>query len=1075
MVNPACFLLRQLLSQMLMLRDTCLVAICFSFNVVSLVPLPAAENSEIQFEKDIRPILSDKCFQCHGPDEQNRQADLRLDLEKAAKEWAIVEGQPDESELFTRIISNDSSELMPPPESKKELTQSEVELLRRWLEQGAKWEKHWAFSTIENSLSDGQRKSKLASGAGLQPHVIDHLVRQRLSLAGLSQNSRASRTSLIRRATLDLTGLPPTLDEIENFLADSSPDAYDHLLDRLFASEKFGERMAVMWLDAARYGDTSVYHADGPRDMWGWRDAVVKAYNRNMPFDRFSIAQLAGDLLPEATLEDRILAGFNRNNGTTDEGGAFAEEYRVEYAVDRVKTTSTVWLGLTMECAQCHDHKYDSISQEEYYKFYAYFNVSADKGMQTRNGNAEPTLPIPDPKKEVQIPAAEAELSALQDELEAHKVALEPEFNAWLQEQATKQADKPSVPEDSLLSISFEEGKGRSIQAEEQGAEQQRAEGRLSGKVQWVETPQGNGLRFSGNNFVDFGAIADFKREQGFSYGGWLKPKKGIGALVAKMDDANAFRGFDLLAGVGPISVHIINTWPTNAIKVVTNKKLEADKWYHVFATYDGSSTAAGIKIYVNGESWDWKIEQDRLSDSIQTTKSLLVGSRHPGSRLNAEVDAVQLFERQLSGEDVSLLANTQAIDKLLAIPAGERTEEQVGRLRRHFLESESAKYRELNASVAKTESKLQELRKPLTTVMVMGDMQKPRDTFILNRGAYDSPSEKKVTAGTLAVLPAMPAEFETNRLGLAKWLFTDEQPLTARVTVNRYWQLLFGTGIVATPEDFGSQGEYPSHPELLDWLAWDFKQNGWDIKRTLKQIMLTETYCQSSRVNAEAETIDPENRLLSHGPRIRLPAEFVRDTALHLAGLLNPAVGGPGVKPYQPSGLWVEVGLSGKPAFVQDHGNRLYRRSLYTYWKRSAPPPSMQIFDAPTREKCTIRRPRTNTPLQALVVLNDPQFVEASRKFAERIMANSEGSIERIVFAFRAATSRLPSDSELETLLGVYLAAKREFESDLQAAEALLKVGEAKMASTLPLPELAAWSVVANTIMNLDETLTRE
>lgn len=1039
---------------------SCLLPLLCTFSLF------AAEPNKLQFERDIRPILSDKCFQCHGPDAQNRQADLRLDLEEAAKEYAIIAGQPHESMVMQRIVSEDADELMPPPESKKELSESEIQLLQRWIAEGAEWQKHWAFDRIESPSFAQQAEN---TKDRLHQQVIDQYIRRELEIAGLEMNPPASKTALIRRATFDLTGLPPTLQEVDDFLADDSKDAYERVLDRLFASQKFGERMAVMWLDAARYGDTSVYHADGPRDMWGWRDTVVKAYNDNMPFDQFSIAQLAGDLLPEATLEEKVLAGFNRNNGTTDEGGAFAEEYRVEYAVDRVKTTSTVWLGLTMECAQCHDHKYDPISQEEYYKFYAYFNVSSDKGMQTRNGNASPTLAIPDPEKQKQLPAVEMSLNQFEAELAEHIQSQEAVFEAWVAKREAEQEKAPELPQGAILSVEFSEGKGRNVSAEPA------ISGKLSGKVQWVEAPQGKGLRFSGNNYVDFGSVADFSREQAFSYGGWIKPQKGIGALVAKMDDGNAFRGYDMLAGVGPISVHIINTWPTNAIKVTTTQSLKAGEWYHVFMTYDGSSKAEGIKVFVNGEKWDWKIEQDRLSDSIQTDKTLLVGSRHPGSRLNAEVDAVRVFDRQLSDIDVAALAHSNALEKILATPAAERTEQQVDALRQHFLESESETYRNLQAKIAEAKSRLEDLRKPLTTVMVMQDMEKPRDTFILNRGAYDSPTDQKVSAGTLAVLPEMPSEFPANRLGLAKWLFMDDQPLTSRVTVNRYWQLLFGKGLVATPEDFGSQGAFPSHPELLDWLAWDFRQNGWDIKRTLKQIMLSHTYRQSSRVNQGALDIDPENTLLASGPRVRLQAEFIRDTALQLAGLLDPKLGGPGVKPYQPQGLWVEVGLSGKPAFVQDHGQSLYRRSLYTYWKRSAPPPAMQIFDAPTREKCTIRRPRTNTPLQALVVLNDPQFVEASRKFAERIVESDESDVNRLIFAFRSATSRLPSESEIQTLLSVMKSSRAAFEGNPASADELLKVGEAPVSAKAPSSELAAWSVVASTILNLDETLTRE
>lgn len=1025
----------------------------------------------VRFDRDVRPILSDKCFHCHGPDENDRQADLRLDLEEAAKEYSIVAGNSAESELIRRIKSDDPDECMPPADSNKSLTAAEIAILEDWVQEGAEWTEHWAFLQLQAVTPPVVDETNLKSPVlreSWETNAIDAFVLRDLLIDGLQPSPEADRETLIRRATLDLTGLPPTLAEVDAFLADQSPDAYERVLDRLLDSKHFGERMAVMWLDAARYGDTSVYHADGPRDMWAWRDTVVKCYNDNMPFDQFSMAQLAGDLLPDASLDQRVLSGFNRNNGTTDEGGAIAEEYRVEYAVDRVKTTSTVWLGLSLECAQCHDHKYDPITQEEYYQFYAFFNVSADKGMQTRNGNAEPTLEIPDPAKQKKLPSAEAKLAAAKQELVEVKKRAQPIFDEWASRPVESESEDTKYPSGAILSTDFSAGKGKLV-ANIYGNNT----GKIQGKSQWIDTPRGKGIRLDGKTSIDFGDFGNFERDQSFSYGGWVKPNSSGGALLARMDDPNKHRGYDLYVAGGSLSVHIIHEWPNNAIKVTTNKRMKLDEWHHVFATYDGSSKAKGIQIYVDGELWDWKIEQDGLSGTIQTDKSFLIGSRHPGSTLKAEVDLIEVFPRCLTEEEIKLLAESDGAYALLAIAADQRTPEQTSRLFTHYLQNHSQDFRDVQQRIETLTGEIAELKKPLTTVMVMGDLEKPRDTFVLNRGAYDSPSDRKVAPNTMAVLPPMAEGLPTNRLGLANWLFSGEHPLTARVAVNRYWQLLFGTGLVSTPADFGSQGDYPSHPELLDWLAIDFRDQGWNIKRTLKQMMMSATYRQSAKATQEAYRQDPHNRRLARGPRFRLQGEFIRDTALSLSGLLDATMGGPGVKPYQPAGLWVEVGLSGKPAFKQDHGEKLFRRSLYTYWKRSAPPPPMQIFDAPTREKCTLRRPRTNTPLQALVVLNDPQFVEASRHFAQRILGQADDT-SRLVFAFRSATSRRPSQEELAALATVLQRAREYFQQNEESALQLVTVGESPRDESIEPTELAAWTIVANTILNLDETLTR-
>ena len=861
---------------------------------------------------------------------------------------------------------------------------------------------------------------------------------------------------------------------MDAFLEDTSTKAYEKLIDRLLRSPRYGQRMAIDWLDAARYGDTSVYHADGPRDMWAWRDAIVDAFNLNMPFDEFSINQLAGDLIPNANDQQQLLAGFNRNNGTTDEGGAIAEEYRVEYVVDRVKTTSTVWLGLTMECGQCHDHKYDPISQEDYYRFYAFFNSSSDGGMQTRRGNAAPILQIADPVKEKQLPEKQQALTETKQAIERIENANVEQLTNWLTQQSDNPDQNRTYLDDCLIRFPLIEGEGKEIQANVG----ENLKGVIQGKANWTPSRVDWGLKFDGKNFVDVGAQADFERTDSFSYGGWIKPSKGSGqgAVLAKMDNNNQFRGYDLLTGDSPIAVHLIHKWPANAVKVNTKKKLVADQWQHVMVTYDGTSKASGITIYVNGEKWDWNIEQDGLTETIRTEKTLLIGSRHPDSRFKGEIDEVQVYKRLLAPEEVKQLSQITPIGDLVGIPEDKRSDPQKLAIKRYFLRQENDEYSKLEETVVSLNTEITELKKPMTSVMIMGEMSNPRDTFILNRGSYDSPTDRKVEPGTPKVLPPMGSDLPKNRLGLAKWLFQDDHPLTARVAVNRFWQMLFGNGLVSTPEDFGAQGAFPSHPELLDWLAADFRETGWDIKRLIKGMMMSATYQQTSSCSTEIYAADPSNRLLARGSRFRLSGESIRDSALMISGLLIDEFGGPGVKPYQPGGLWAEVGLGGNPKFVQDHGDKLYRRSLYTYWKRSAPPPSMQIFDAPTREKCTVQRSRTNTPLQALVTLNDVQFVEAARNFAERMItqpANSDS--ERLRQAFRWTTSRWPTEQETEVLSQILNDARETYTKQTDEAEKLLGVGESKSNGEIPAAERAAWTLVASTLFNLDETLTRE
>jgi hypothetical protein len=1049
-----------------LMRNNFRSSICFSVLLLLLLTVGQANaaDQQLSFSRDIRPILSANCYFCHGPDEKHLEAELRLDQEAGVA--TAFSGGLDENEGWQRIISQDPDQQMPPPDSHRKLKPIEIQRLKTWIEQGAEWEGHWAFISPSRPAVPSVKQQAWVR------NPIDAFILARLEAMGLTPSPPADAERLLRRIHFDLLGLPPSNNELDAFLQDGRPDAYERAVDRLLASKHFGERMALIWMDAARYGDSSVFHADGPRFMWPWRDWVINSYNENKPFDQFTLEQLAGDLIPNATIDQQIATGFNRNNATTDEGGAIAEEYRVEYVVDRVKTTSMVWMGLSLECAQCHNHKYDPITQEEYYRFFAFFNQASDPGMQTRKGNQSPTVDVFDPAIQMEAARLKQELAVLQQNREKRAVAVEPDFVAWAVEASRDVGEVAFDPQDMILHFPLDDAKGKKAK-EVVGDNRQ---GTIQGKPTWTKGKLAGAFRGDGSNYINAGQVADFERTDSFSYGAWIKPKGNAkGAVLARMNNNNAFRGYDLLCSSGHVEVHIVSKWPENAIKVRTKTKLAADTWQHVFATYNGSSKAAGITIYFDGKPQEWVIQQDGLTETIRTKVPLYIGSRNSDSRLKGDIDDVRVYRRELSEAEVAGVSGSDPVAPILSIAVDQRTEDQVKTLRQHFLATIDKPTQQLSKQITGVSARLAEAVKPISTVMVMKDVPKPRITYVLDRGNYASPlKDRPVEPGILSIMPPLPEGAEANRLGLAKWLIQPSHPLTARVAVNRYWHTLFGIGLVKTLEDYGAQGDPPSHPALLDWLAVDFVENGWDIKRTLKQIVMSATYRQSSRVTPAQLQRDPENRMLARGSRFRLAGEMIRDNALAAAGLLQTTIGGPSVKPYQPSGLWNEVSLNGGLRFIQDHGEKLYRRSMYTYWKRSSPAPSMTIFDAPTREKCTLRRSRTNTPLQALVTLNDPQFLEAARVLAQRAMIERDTLDDQIVLAFRAAAGVKPRSSVLEILKEAYEEELAIFQGDLSRAEKLLAIGESPRDTKLDLASHAAMTIVTSMILNLDETLTR-
>ena len=1048
------------------LSRTILASILISF---LFEPLAAEELPKtVLFNRDIRPILSNNCFLCHGPDKDRRKANLRLDVEEEAKKEAIVAGKPEESEFWARIMSTDKDETMPPPKTKKTLNTHQLALIKKWIQQGAKYEGHWAFTSPQTPTLP-----KNINKWGYNP--IDNFTLKQLEANGLNPSPEAAKEILIRRATFDLTGLPPTLQEVDAFLSDKNPKAYEKVIDRLLASKSFAERMTLHWMDVARYGDSSVHHADGPRTMWPWRDWVINAYHTNKSFKDFATEQLAGDLIPNANNDQKIATGFNRNHGTTDEGGLIIEEYRVEYVVDRVKTTGNVFLGLSIECAQCHSHKYDPISQKEYYQFFAFFNNNSDSGKQTRGGNAPPMVEVITNAKLARIQAAETKIKEVEKKISEYKKNASIAFDKWAAEAAKKVGAQPKDPAGLYAHLPLDEFKDR------KGTDllNEKNEVKWEGNGRTVKGKLGSAFRVEGNGYINAKGIKPPEWNKPFSYGCWVKPDAGnvSAAIFSKMNESDSYRGFDLWLQNGAPGTHIIHKWQDNAVKVVGKTKAKAKQWSHIFVTYDGSGKASGTKIYLNGKLETHNIEADGLNGSIQTPNDFRIGRRSNSAYANnIEIDDVRIYHRALNASEVASLVGADPIAPLLAIDPDKRNANQTATLLNHYLNNIDKNFQKLTAEKNAAQKEKSEASKNKITTMVMGDLPKMRPTYLLERGHYEHPNkEEEIKANVPNFLPAMPKGAPANRLGLAQWLTQPDHPLTARVAVNRYWSLLFGRGIVSTVSDFGTQGEWPTHPQLLDWLATDFANNGWNIKRTIKQMVMSATYRQSSKLNRNLYARDPQNRLLSRGPRFRLQGEFIRDNALSLSGLLVNKVGGPGVKPYQPPGLWNEVSLSGNVRFKQDTGENLYRKSMYTYWKRSAPAPSMTIFDAPTREKCMVERPRTNTPLQALVTLNDPQFTEASRNLAERIIKEGgKTPRERVAFAYRLVTSRKPKPIVLQILISAYNEEHTNFSKNSEAANKLLAIGESKRDESIKTAEHAAWSIVASMLLNLDEVITR-
>ncbi|WP_165227525.1 DUF1553 domain-containing protein [Aquisphaera insulae] len=1025
-------------------------ALLASFLLAGFAPaVRAGDAPAIQYNRDIRPILAENCFACHGPDSAARKGDLRLDRREAAIEaGALTPGDPDASSVIDRIHTDDRKMAMPPPASHKTLTSAQKDLLARWIKAGAEYQPHWSL------IAPARPAPPKVKDESWVRNPIDRFILAKLEEAGLRPAPEADRRTLARRLSLDLTGLPPDPAEVERFVRDASPDAYAKLVDHVLDSPHWGEHRARYWLDAARYADTHGYHFDNYREMYSYRDWVIDAFNRNMPFDRFTVEQLAGDLLPNRTLDQQIASGFNRCNATTNEGGTIAEENLVNYTRDRTETVSQVWLGLTANCAVCHDHKFDALSQREFYELSAFFNNSTQDAYDQNIKDTPPIVTVPAAADRARYDALRPRAAGLKDRLAKRSAEVLPELDAWLKAQ----------DRDALAALAPE--KGRRLAA---GLESRTGQG--SGG-----DPKGMKAARPAFESADSG---DFERDRPFAYGAWIRIDRGgqYGSALARMDDRGGYRGWDLWVEDGKVAAHLVHSWPDDAAKVVSRRNLPMKTWVHVFVTYDGSSKASGLTLYVDGRPAAAEVASDTLKSSIRTEVPLKVGRRHSGQALEAvAISDVRIHDRALTAAEVADVAAAGRAFDLADDPSGPRSKALRDGLLAWWTEARDDRSKAIRAELAAVDAELSAIAARGTVAHVMEEKPGPATAHVLFRGEYDKRRDA-VKADTPDVLPAMAPDLPRNRLGLARWLLRPEHPLTARVTVNRFWQEVFGTGLVRTAGDLGVSGELPSHPELLDWLAVDFRESGWDVKRFFRLLVTSAAYRQASVATPEKIEKDPSNRLVSRGPRFRMDGEVVRDYALAAGGILSPRVGGPSVRPYQPDGVWEAVAMpeSNTRSYRADSGEGLHRRSLYTFWKRSAPPASMEVFNAPSREVCTVRRERTDTPLQALVTLNDPQFVEAARGLAQLALAVPSADPEtRIAVLAERLLSRPLRPEEAAVVRASIDRLAAFYRSHPDDAARLVAVGELKPPAGVDPPTLAAWTMLANEMMNLDEVLNK-
>ncbi len=1084
--------------------------------IANIDPGSIRAQEAVDFNRQIRPLLSDKCWSCHGPDAAAKKIRLRLDSEQASRadlgegRRAIVPRDSGRSELFRRITSNDDALRMPPAWSGgHRLSDAEIELFKRWIEQGAEWDSHWAFKPpVRPALPKVENAAWTRNG-------IDNFILSRLEREGLKPQPEADRATLIRRVTLDLTGLPPTPAEVDAFLSDGSPDAYEKLVERLLAGPRYGERMAFKWLDAARYADTNGYQIDGDRSAWRWRDWVIDAFNSNKPYDEFIIEQLAGDLLPKPKLDQVIATAFNRNHRINAEGGIVPEEYAVEYAVDRVDTTSTVFLGLTVGCARCHNHKFDPISQKEYYQLFAYFNSIPEDGRAFDWGNSAPWIQAPTKQQQRELGKLKNDLRIAGINLRYQKSLARNQRRRW---ERSLTGDPQWFPGDSLLAyVPFEKETGPIFQKSEKAwhnPQIRKAEDKKTdlppdepayrdGTPEFVPSPLGGrAASFDGKVYFDLGRRADLRykststdfRER-FAISLWVNPANAdAGPIIAKMPDRaeEKVNGLPRIDGIGLFFMNgkfhfqMVREWDYDGYRSETEQTFAPGKWRHVLITFDGFNQYDDrVSLYIDGQPQKLKVTQPNLYLYWGLPDRPLLLGAGGGMRFKGAMDEVRIYTRIPDREETAALSCADSLARISLIPESRRTSGQSSKIESAWLDTGApANVKSQKARVDEAKKEISRMADGFPTLMVMSELPKPRQAHILRRGAYDAPGDP-VVRGVPSILSPLKADSTgkpvyvdpaSNRLDFARWLVDPKNPLTSRVAVNRFWQIFFGAGLVRTVDDFGSQGELPTHPELLDYLAVEFRSGGWNVKSLIRTIVTSATYRQSSRVAEQSRQRDPENRLLSRAPRNRLSAEMIRDQALAVSGLLVERIGGPSVRPYQPDGIYKDMAFSGLTGYEQDKGDGLWRRSLYTFWKRTVLAPNMQVFDASAREFCTVRDTRTNTPLQALNLMNDVTYVEAARFLAQRMMTEAAGDAsDRLARGFRLATARKPSGRELEALSRNLESQRRYFREKPEEAARLLAVGVKRNDDSLDRIDLAAFTAVASLILNLDEVITRQ
>ncbi|MEX0289213.1 MAG: DUF1553 domain-containing protein [Flavobacteriaceae bacterium] len=1041
----------------------------------------------IDFNQHVKPILSDKCFICHGPDKAKVKAGLQLhlpelayaELENAPGSYAIKPGSLGKSELVNRILSEDPDLVMPEPETHLVLTAYEKAMLIKWIEDGAEYKDHWAFiPTKEKSPPKVAHSDKVKN-------PIDNFILARLELEQLDPSPKADKETLLRRLSFDLTGLPPSLEEIDAFLKDDSPNAYEKQVDRLLASPHYGEQMTLDWMDLSRYADTHGYTVDRYRDVSPWRDWVIKAFQNNMPYDEFVRWQIAGDMMPNASKEQILATTFGRLHPQNLEGGIVDEEFRSEYVADRTNVVGEAFLGLTMACAKCHDHKYDPITQKDYYEMYSFFNNVNESGQIPWDWS----MPVPN----MQLPTDEQEeffayvdnLIGEQEE-ELSNVALEESGKAaeWIASEDYKKIRQNGYPSNLVARVDFKNGNlNNALPPYQKGKMDRQFAPKQIAKI--VDGYTGKGLELDGDAWLDLNPIGIFRRNEPFSVGIRVKLPKELenGVIFHKNYGTrlHSYRGYQLSLKENKLELIMAHVWPDNAIVEFSTQEVPKDEWIQLTMTYDGSSSAEGLKVYMNGSELQTEVEVDNLYKDIifnayedfiykqPIEPGLQIGARWRGKGIGgAVVDDILVFTKELTPLEVAQLGNPDGLKSLLAKTSGQLSADEKQVLEDYFLNNRSGIYQKSLANLKKTREIQIDSAERVQEIMVMKEMEKPRETFVLERGLYDQYGEQ-VYPNAPEKIFAFSDNLEKNRLGLAKWVTSDDNPLFSRVTVNRYWKNIFGSGIVRTVEDFGNQGELPSHPALLDWLANEFKASGYDVKALHKLMVMSNTYQQSSLANEALMNRDKANRLLARGPSKRLTGEMLRNNVLAASGLLNRKIGGKSVKPYQPAGLWKINGA----AYEEDQGEKLYRKSMYTIWKRSVPHPTIATFDAPERSFCAVRRQETNTPLQALVLMNDPIYVEASRVLGYNMLQYSDPKAG-IADTFKKLTGRTILKEELQLLAELRLEEYEKFRTNEQKTAGWMNTGEFRIANVDDEALVAANAVVTSTIINSDAAITK-